>query len=79
MFSAIPNVAILQNGGAAAPQSRTLDFSDPPLRPCRATRTVGWTGRNPFRTIQVCPKDRLTFPPAGSRCGKPPAPSVPSW
>jgi hypothetical protein len=31
-------------------------------------------GRMPqFRTIQVCPKDRLTLPPAGSRCVKPPA------
>jgi hypothetical protein len=24
-----------------------------------------------FRTIQVCPKDWLTLPPAGWRCGKP--------
>jgi hypothetical protein len=24
-----------------------------------------------FRTIQVCPKDRLTLPLAGWRCGKP--------
>src|SRR5262249_19529538 len=24
-----------------------------------------------FRPIQVCPKDRLTLPPAGWRCGKP--------
>ena len=37
MFSAIPNVAILQNRGAAAPRSRTLDFSDPLPRPYRAT------------------------------------------
>jgi len=44
MFSAIPNVAILQNGGAAAPQSRTLDFSDPPPPPLQGHRTVGWTG-----------------------------------
>src|SRR3954470_17634193 len=33
-----------------------------------------------FRTIQVCPKDRLRIPPAGWRCGKPTAPmAVPSW
>ena len=27
-----------------------------------------------FRTIQVCPKDRLRLPPAGWKCGKPTAP-----
>ena len=27
-----------------------------------------------FSTIQVCPKDRLTRPPAGWKCGKPTAP-----
>jgi hypothetical protein len=40
-----------------------------------------WHARGPprFRRIQVFPKDRLTFPPAGCTGGKPPAPSVPSW
>src|SRR5262245_49547864 len=43
----------------------------------RLTRLGRWTewGSAPqhlyFRTIQVCPKDRLTLPPAGWRCGKP--------
>jgi hypothetical protein len=58
-------------------RSRTLDFSDP-LPLCGSHEpsdglvhysTLARKG-NPrppqFRTIQVCPKDRLTLPPAGS-------------
>ena len=55
-------------GPAAAPAvSRTWDFSDRP-RPLWVTRTVGW-GRNPFRTIQVSPKDLPGHAAAVWRCG----------
>ena len=38
---------------------RSVEITDP-------TRTSACTLPTRFRTIQVCPKDRLTFPPAGS-------------
>ena len=42
------------------------------MHPRTGPRTAALRPR--FRTFQGCPKDRLTLPPAGSRCVRPPAP-----
>jgi hypothetical protein len=46
-----------------------------PLRVACDKGQVPWRARllARLRTIQACPKDRLTFAPAGWRCGKPAA------
>ena len=46
--------------------SRSRLPTAPPVGPTEALRFNCSGGDPSFRTIQVCPKDRLTLPPAGS-------------
>ena len=73
----------LEQSGALAPDATTILSGDGDLgveRDRLGGRSRAEQQPPLFRMIQVWPKDRLTLPPAGWKCGKPTAPmAVAGW